>query len=426
LKNFSGRTTDKNTRKEETPGNIPLVIEPLPLTSHLSERISALKGVLGNSIDIVVREFWIGDKTNIRAGVIYIDGLVDKNMIFEYILRPLMYEAEIIETKRDLSPGEVFKEIINKRLSTGEVMVKEKDSELFAHLMGGDSIILIDKYLPFIAVCTRAWESRGVEEPANEAVIRGPREGFTETLKVNLALIRRRIKTPYLRFDSLYIGRNTQTNVITAYIDNLANPKLVREAKKRLERIDIDNIISTGQIEELLEDNPLSPFPQLKVTERPDVVAAGLLEGRVAIMTDNTPNALILPATFFELLQGADDYYQRYFFSATLLRMLRLLAVNIALLLPAFYVAITTYHQELLPTALLINIAASREGVPFPALVEALLMEGTFELLREAGLRLPNVVGPAVTIVGALVLGEAAIRAGTVSPAMVIVVALTA
>lgn len=305
-------------------------------------------------------------------------------------------------------------------------MEKENNSELFTHLVGGDTIILIDGHLPFIAVSTRAWEGRGVEEPENESTIRGPREGFTETLKVNMSQLRRRIKSPHLRFDSYYIGRISQTTVLVTYLNNLANPKLVKEVKQRLERINTDHIMNTGDMEEFLEDNPFSPFPQAKVTERPDVVAAGLFEGRVALLIENTPFNMILPSTFFEHLQAADDYYQRPWFGAALFRWLRMFAFNVALLLPSIYVAVTTFHQELIPTPLLVSLAGAREGVPFPAVVEALIMEVTFELLREAGLRLPASIGTAVSIVGALVLGDAAIRAGIVSPAMVIVVALTA
>lgn len=417
----------KKTGENKQPsGSNTAELDNIPATSRLSERIAMIKTVMGGSLDVVIREIIIGDESKIPAAIIYLDGIVDKTTVFEHILRPLMFETQSIQTKEKLTPQKVFKKLIENRLSAGEVMEKEKYSELFTHLVGGDTIILIEGHLSFIAVCTRAWEGREVENPENEATVRGPREGFTETMKVNLSLLRRRIKTPHLRFDSYYIGLISQTTVIVAYLNNIANPKLVKEVKKRLERINTDHILDTGDIEEFIEDNPNSPFPQSKVTERPDVAAAGLFEGRVVILIDNTPFSIIVPSTFFEHLQGADDYYQRPWFGAVLIRWLRMLSFNIALLFPAAYVAVTTFHQELIPTPLLISIAGSREGVPFPAVVEALIMEVTFELLREAGLRLPAPIGTAVSIVGALVLGDAAIRAGIVSPAMVIVVALTA
>ncbi len=413
-------------RSNQPSGSNTAEYDSIPPTSDLSKRINLIRTVLGSSLDVVIREIVMGNESNIPAAVVYIDGIVEKNMLFDHILRPLMFEAQSIQTGEKLSPRKVFEKIVQSRLSAGEVMEKEKNSELFTHLVGGDTIILIDGHLPFIAACTRAWEARGIENPDNEATVRGPREGFTETLKVNMSQIRRRLRTPHLRFDSYYIGRITQTTVLVAYLDNIVNPKIVREVKKRLERINTDHILDTGDIEELIEDNPFTPFPQMKATERPDVVTAGLLEGRVAILIDNTPFSLVLPTTFFEHLQGADDYYQRPWFGAGLVRWLRFAAVNLALLAPATYIAVTTFHQELIATPLLIRLAGAREGVPFPAVIEALLMEVTFELLREAGLRLPAAIGTAVSIVGALVLGDAAIRVGIVSPAMVIVVALTA
>lgn len=417
----------KKTGENKQPsGSNTAEFDNIPPTSRLSERIAMIKRVMGDSFDVVIREIVIGDESKIPAAVIFLDGMVDKILIRQHILHPLMFEAQFIQTKEKLTPQKVFNKLIESRLSAGEVMEKEKYSELFTHLVGGDTIILIEGHLPFIIVSTGAWEGRSIENPENEATVRGPREGFTETILVNLSLIRRRIKTPHLRFDSYHIGLISQTTVIVAYLNNIANPKLVKEVKKRLEGINTDHILNTGDMEEFLEDNPFSPFPQAKVTERPDVVAAGLFEGRVVILIDNTPFSIIVPSTFFEHLQGADDYYQRPWFGAVLVRWLRMIAFNISLLFPASYVAITSFHQELIPTPLLVSIAGAREGVPFPAVVEALIMETTFELLREAGLRLPAPIGTAVSIVGALVLGDAAIRAGIVSPAMVIVVALTA
>lgn len=417
---------ESNRSTKQVSGSSTAEFDNIPSTAKLSARLAMIRKVLGESIDLVIREFEFEDESNISAAVIYLDGMVDNVKVDQNILTAMMFQAQSIQAKEKLSPKKAYDKLVRNRISMGEIMEKEKNSELFAHLVSGDTIIIIDGYIPFIAANTRAWEKRNVAEPENESVVRGPREGFNESLKVGLSMVRRRLKTPYLRFETFYIGRQTQTTVVLAYISNLANPKLIREVKERLQRINTDAIVSTGYLEDYLEDNPFSPFPQLKATERPDVVVAGLLEGRAAVLADNTPFAIIAPTTFFEFLQGADDYYQRPWYGGALVRWLRLIAINIALLLPAFYVATITFHQEMIPTALLVSIAASREGVPFPAVVEALIMEGTFELLREAGLRLPSPIGTAVSIVGALVLGEAAIRAGIVSPPMVIVVALTA
>ena len=223
---------------------------------------------------------------------------------------------------------------------------------------------------------------------------------------------------------SIIVGRYTQTEIIIAYIKGLADKTLIEEVTNRLQRIDIDGVLESGYIEEMIEDNPFSPFPQLINTERVDVAAAGLLEGRVVILIDGTPDVLVAPITLYSLLQSAEDYYQRFMISTTI-RWMRYFFLVISLLLPSLYVALITYHQEMVPTALLISMARSREEIPFPALVEALIMEIFFEVLREAGIRLPKQVGSAVSMVGALVIGDAAVAAGIISAPIVIVVAIT-
>jgi spore germination protein KA len=223
---------------------------------------------------------------------------------------------------------------------------------------------------------------------------------------------------------SMTIGTETKTNVVLTYIDDIADPKLIKDVKKRLNKIKIDGILETGYIEELIEDHPYSPFPQMHYTERPDTVAGNLLEGRFAIFVDGSPFALIAPVTMWQMLQASEDYYERFFIS-NLVRWIRFLFVAIALFLPALYIAITTFHQDMLPTTLILSIAGAREAIPFPALVEALIMELSFEALREAGVRLPKTVGQAVSILGALVIGQAAVQAGIVSAPMVIIVSMT-
>jgi spore germination protein KA len=262
-------------------------------------------------------------------------------------------------------------------------------------------------------------------ESTTETVVRGPKEGFTENLRTNTALIRRKIKTPHLWLESKKIGRETVTDVAIMYIDGIANEKVIKEVHSRLDRIEIDGILESGYIEELIQDEALSPFPTVYYSERPDKIAAELLEGKVAILVDGTPIVLVVPALFVSFIQAAEDYYQRADIS-TLIRLLRFFSLFIALLGPSLYIAITTFHQEMLPTGLLINLAAQREGVPFPAFIEALMMETAFEILREASLRMPKAIAQAISIVGTLVIGTAAVEAGIVSAAMVIVVAITA
>jgi spore germination protein KA len=270
----------------------------------------------------------------------------------------------------------------------------------------------------------RGWAERNIDEPDTEAVVRGSREGFTETLRTNTALIRRRIKNPNLVFESFKIGKQTHTDICIAYIDDIANKKVIEEVKNRLNRIDTDCILESGYIEQFIEDNPFSPFSTIGNSERPDTVAAKLLEGRVAIFCDGTPFVLTVPYLFIETIQISEDYYSRPYLSS-LMRWIRLLAFFITLTTPALYVALETFHQEMIPTVLLITAAAAREGIPFPSFIETMLIGIIFELLRESGIRMPRPIGQAVSIVGALVIGEAAVQAGIIGAPMVIIAAVT-
>ncbi|MEN6348840.1 MAG: spore germination protein, partial [Syntrophomonas sp.] len=252
----------------------------------------------------------------------------------------------------------------------------------------------------------------------------GPKEGFCETLRFNTAMLRRRIKSSRFKMESFVLGNITRTDVVLCYIEGIAPLQLVNELKERISKIDIDSVLDTGYLVEFITDDKYSIFSQTEHTEKPDRVCGQLLDGRVAIMVDGSPMVLIIPVAFPQYMISPEDYYIHYI-PASLFRMLRLVAFIIALLLPSLYVAVISYHHEMIPTPLLLTIAATRQGVPFPAFVEALLLDLTFELLREAGLRLPRAVGPAVSIVGALIIGDAAVRAGLVSTPMVVVIAAT-
>jgi len=276
-----------------------------------------------------------------------------------------------------------------------------------------------------LVISTRGWEKRGVEEPSTEAVIRGPRDGFTETYRTNVALVRRRLKDPNLKVKTIKLGRHTRTDVGIMYIKGVAKPSIVDEVLKRLNTIDISCVLESGYIEQMIEGDWLSPFPQLRRTERPDVVAASLVEGNVAILCDNTPFALLAPTTFLSLFQSPEDYYERWYI-VSMIRILRFIAGFFAFTFPSLYIAMTTFHPGMLPTDLVLSIAAAREGVPFSAVLETLIMIVSLEVLREAGVRLPGPIGQTIGIVGGLVVGEAAVRASIVSPIMVIVVAINA
>ncbi|WP_181444427.1 spore germination protein [Bacillus sp. 03113] len=397
-----------------------------PLNNSLKENIQHIKEMLGNSKDIIIREIRIGKDGQIKAGIVYTDGLTDTKSIQHFILESLMVDIRETELDQEASskkdPIHLIKDIV---LTAGDIQDVTDFDELFYSLLSGNAILLLDGYSQCFSIGMREWENRGVSEPADQTVIRGPREAFTESLRMNTALIRRKIKDPHLWLESKKIGKVTKTDIAIMYIKGIVNDKIVEEVHSRLNRIDTDGILESSYIEEMIQDKTFTLFPTIYNTERPDVVAASLLEGRVAIIVDGTPFVLIAPVIFSQFYQSAEDYYQRADFG-TLIRFLRYLCFFIALLGPSLYVAITTFHQEMIPNQLLISLAAQREGVPFPAFIEAMIMEVTFEILREAGVRMPRTVGQAVSIVGALVIGQAAVEAGIISAAMVIVVAITA
>ena len=387
----------------------------------LSDNLNIIKQKTGNSSDVVIREIKIGENYDMRTAIVYIEGIVDNQSIQEYILQSIMKD----NNKNEINRYNVIDLFSKDIMTIGNISPITNFDDLFGALMAGDTLILVDGVEQALSASTAGGEKRSIAESTTEMVVRGPKGAFTESLGTNTAMVRRIIKTPDLWMESIKVGRVTKTDVTFMYIHGIANNKVVNEVRERLERIDIDSILESGYIEQLIEDQTATPFPTVYNTERPDVVAGNLLEGRIAIFVDGTPFVLIAPAVFIQFFQSAEDYYAR-FDIATSIRLLRILMFMLSLIAPATYVAVTTFHQEMVPTTLIVAIAAQREAVPFPAFVEALLMELTFEILREAGIRLPKAIGSAVSIVGALVIGQAAVQASIVSPAMVIIVSITA
>ncbi|KQX47008.1 spore germination protein [Paenibacillus sp. Root444D2] len=419
---FNRKKTTLLLSQEREPMEMTILQQSLYLDIGLN--LAQIKTIFGHSSDIVTGELCLDAENTNKIGYVYLDQLVNKSF-FQEVTNALFTGTtqliEAINTGFYDSPDLIR----NSIHACGEVKTIEDFQVLCQNMLSGETVILIDGYALALSVNTAGGDMRSVEEPSTQSVVRGPRDGFTESIGTNISLIRKRIKSPNLWLETTVIGRVTQTTVSIMYINGIVNNKIVEEIRLRLARIDIDGILESGNIEELIQDETFTPFPTLYNTERPDVIASGLLEGRVAILVDGTPFVLEAPALFTQFFQSAEDYYQRAEF-ATLIRILRYICFFISLMAPSFYIAITTFHQELLPSSLLFNLAAQREGIPFPAFVEALLMEITFEILREAGVRLPKTVGQAVSIVGALVIGQGAVDAGLVSPAMVIVVAITA
>ncbi|WP_202076926.1 spore germination protein [Caldalkalibacillus salinus] len=400
-------------------------LDHIPLSRDLQENIKLVREVFGQSDDLVIRQIELGGVATLNAAVIFLDGLTDRNVIDEYILKSLMMDVQgkIPQESRQGSESLYFW-VKEKGLNINEVGETPKLRKLVDSILGGDCGLLLDRVDQAILCNTKGWDKRGIEEPQTEAVVRGPREGFAETLRVNTALVRRRLKDPQLRVKNLQVGDRTNTDVCLMYIDGIVENNVLEEVKTRIEDIKIDGALESGYIEQFIEDHPWSPFPQIQNTERPDKVAASLLEGKVAILVDGTPFVLIVPCIFSQFYQSPEDYYERFIISS-LIRVIRLISMFIALLLPALYIAFSSFHPEMIPSKLAIAMTAGRSTVPFPSIVEALLMEVSIEILREASIRLPGPIGPTIGIVGALVVGQAAVQAGIVSPIMVIVVALT-
>lgn len=393
---------------------------PTRIPHGILDALSWINEQLGKSPDIIIRTF--GDPS-VRLALVYIDSIVDTETVNSKVIYPIMEFSE--EAFEEGADQEFYPLLKDRILAVGSIAEIEMSEVLIQSLLEGNTIILVNGCTKVLAAQTAGGDERGVEEPTSQTVIRGPKEGFTENIKTNMSLIRRKIKSPKLRFELKKIGRVTQTNIVIVYLDGIANHKIVKELHRRLDSIDTDSILESGYIEEFIQDRTYTPFPTLQNSERPDGIAGGILEGQIAIIVDGTPFVLLAPVTFNRFFQASEDYYQRFDISS-FLRLIRYGSFLASMLLPSLYIAITTFHQEMIPTTLLISLAAQREGTPFPAIVEAFIMEITFEVLREAGVRMPRAIGSAVSIVGALVLGQAAVQAGLVSAAMVIVVSFTA
>lgn len=388
----------------------------------LTANLDTIKQKTGNSSDIVFRPVKFGTDSPVKTTIVYVEGLVDNQLISDFLIEP-MVRNQALQEKLDLQ--KILIMIQDDVVSLGGVKTGNKWDELLESLMSGETLIFADGINEALIVSAKGGEKRSIMEPSTQMSIRGSRESFTESLGTNTAMVRRIIHSPDLWMEKMKIGKVTKTDVAIMYINGIAKEEIIEEVCERLNRIDIDSVLESGYIEQLVEDKTWTTFPTLYHTERPDMVAGNLLEGRIAVFVNGTPYVLVAPALFIQFFQSADDYFAR-FDIATSLRLLRILIFGISLFAPAAYIAATTFHQEMIPTLLLVAIAAQREAVPFPAFVEAIIMEVAFEILREAGVRMPKAIGSAVSIVGALVIGQAAVQAGIVSPAMVIIVAITA
>lgn len=397
----------------------------LKLDKSLNKNINLLKQIFKNDETVIFREFENKNNLNLKFCAITVNGMINKQIVDEYVIEPLMkQDFNTIKYAESITPNNILDVLLKKVIVNIDVKKTQDFDSAVADMQYGDTLILVDGAQEVLVADTKGWAMRAIEEPTSERVIRGPKEGFNESIITNLSLIRRRVRNKDLKFEFSEIGTRTKTKVCICYIEGVANDKIVQELRVRLNKIDFDGILFAEAIEEFIKDSPLSLFKTIGSTERPDVVSARLLEGRIAVICDGTPVVLTLPYILVEYFQSIDDYTINYFFG-TFNRLLRYFAFFLGISVPALYVAVTTFHQELIPTQLLLSISNARNGVPLPTAVECFGLLIGFELLRESGVRIPQPVGSAVSIVGALIIGDAAVNARLISAPMVVVVAAT-
>ncbi len=421
------KTTKKTTKKLQFETAKPIISsEENRISTDLEQNIAWVEQYFFRCSDLIVRRFRIGEAVPCNAVLLYLDGMTDSAVVHDNILVPLMHPVLIDAAMSHKVSSDFFAFVHTQLLPSGETTIVHTMDETVQAMMNGDVVLLLDQSIQGLVIDAKGFPHRDLGEPRNEKTLRGPQEAFVEAMRVNTAMLRRRLHTGALKLEQMTIGTYTQTAVTIAYLEHIANDNIIDEVRRRLNNIKkVDSILNASCIEQYIEDRPFSIFPQVQYTERPDKTAAALLEGRVALIVDGSPDVILLPVLFTQLLQSSEDYYNRIV-AGTFVRWVRYMGLFIATTLPSLYVAVISFHAELIPFNLLRSIATAREGVPFPAFVEAIMMEIAFELLREASIRMPGVIGNTIGIVGALVIGDAAVSARLVAPQMVIVVAITA
>lgn len=393
--------------------------ESRKVSANLRENEKYLRSRLENCSDILIRPMRLGDKHKVDCLMVYIEVAVSNMMLDDSAL------GKMINHFWEISPEDIQEFVRHNSLGIADVKKLENLDESIDAMLAGNAVFFIDGYDKAMKISSKGYPSTGVMEAESEKVLRGSREGFSDSVKSNSALIRKRLRDTRLKVEEYKIGVRSHTLTQVLYMDDLVHEGLLEEVKERLEEFQIDGILDSGMLEQLTEDVWYSPFPQYQTTERPDRAVQEILKGKVVILCDNSPEALILPGNFSSFMESSEDWYHR-FEMASFLRILRYLAVIMATVLPGFYLAVIRFHTQILPSALILSFAEAREGVPFSSVVELIFLELAFELIREAGVRVPGSLGNAIGIVGGLVIGQAAVEANLVSPIVVMIVALTA
>lgn len=391
------------------------------ISVNIEETIAFIQEILGVNEDLTIRRFHVFGKYS--AVIMYFSNMVNQSTVNIDIVKPLMYipphlQGHTIEVEH-------LKDVLhNDALYHSASKFQCNIAALVESILRGETVVAIEGLHEAFVIETRNIDKRAIDQPATEQVIRGPREGFIEPIGTNISLIRYRLQSPDLRIKTMEIGVRTKSKVAVCYMEGITSPALVKEVNKRLSKIEIDGVLDSGYLEQFIEDNHYSPFPQVQYTERPDKVVANLLEGRVSILVDGSPLALLVPTVFSQFYQTVEDYTERFLLMSSI-RFARLIALMFSLIFPSIYVSIISFNPELIPTEFAVAVAGGRAGVPFPAVVEVLIIEISMEILREATIRLPQQVGGALSIVGVLVIGQAAVAAGFSSPITIVIIALT-
>ncbi len=386
------------------------------ITPCLSENIAHMEKLFSVCDDIKKKQMNLGKNGDVPCYLTFIEVSVDMGT---------SALSEVLKYLRTIEKEEIYDVLSQNALGISDATFFSTIEEAADGLLTGETILFVDGFAQALKIPDDGYPRMSLSEADSEKVIRGSNEGFSDSVKQNAALIRKRVRSPKVKVKQLKTGIRSNTNVYLVYMDDLVYPGLLKEIERRMDGFEIDGVLDSGVIEQLTEEKWYSPFPQFQTTERPDRAAMSILEGRVILLVDNSPVALILPTDYNSFIRTSDDYYNR-FEIASFGRMLRYVASFFAMTLPGLYLAVTNFHTQILPTTLLLSFADARRGVPFPAVIEVLIMEISFELLREAGVRLPGAMGNTIGIVGGLIIGQAAVEANLVSPIVVIVISFTA
>lgn len=385
-----------------------------PVSRDLSDNRERIHSILGDSPDIAIRTFEIkcGNGNAVHALLLCIEGLVDDTSISEEILKPLLREAI------DHSKDDFFR--VASKIYRKEVRLETDLIQAIQETLNGSALILIEGSREGFIIPVDGYKGRAIDEPPFEVSVRGPREGFVESLGTNLAMVRYRLRHPALRIEQMTIGEITRNKVAVLYVQGIVKPELVERLKDKLQQIDVDDVFDSGAIEQYIEDTSYTLLPTIGNTERPDKAARMLMEGRIVVILDGTPVVLFVPYLFVDAFQSMEDYSSRPYYSS-FIRILRVLSFFLSTLLPSVFVASLNFHKSMIPSELITSMEAAREKVPFPLVIEVVFMMVMFELVREAGVRMPRPLGQAVSIVGALILGEVSVDAGLIGAPTIIV-----